>query len=103
MRSCHKTSCLLALGVSLSLPAWAQNSPIRDPNDQLMREQQEKLRQELLQQNATGKIQQDGVPAAGAADEQDGASGDFVEVLFQLLYGKKRCAGEVALVEVGDR
>ena len=69
MRSCHRTSCLLALGVSLSLPAWAQNSPIRDPNDQLMREQQEKLRQELLQQNATGKIQQDGVPAAGAADD----------------------------------
>ena len=39
--------------------------------------------------------------AAGAADEQDGAIGDFVEVLFQLLYGKKRCAGEVALVEFG--
>lgn len=55
----------------LSLSAQAQNNPIRDPNDRLMREQQEKLRQELLEQNAAGKIQVDGSPdAAAPADDK---------------------------------
>lgn len=51
------------------LSAAAQNNPVRDPNDQLLREQQEKLRQELLEQNSAGKIQQDSQPAAPAADD----------------------------------
>ncbi|WP_395028228.1 ShlB/FhaC/HecB family hemolysin secretion/activation protein [Comamonas odontotermitis] len=59
----------------LSLSAMAQNNPIRDPNDQLMREQQEKLRKELLEQNAAGKIQLDAEPAGGAVEDSSFPAG----------------------------
>ncbi|MGE8453284.1 MAG: POTRA domain-containing protein, partial [Pseudomonadales bacterium] len=58
---------LLASLVSLS--ASAQNRPLVDPNDQRMREQQEKLRQELVEQNAAGKIQLDATPGVGVVDD----------------------------------
>ncbi|WP_353235808.1 ShlB/FhaC/HecB family hemolysin secretion/activation protein [Diaphorobacter ruginosibacter] len=65
----HLKKALGGLGVTLALAplAAAQTPPIRDPNDQFMREQQERLRRELIERSAQGAIQQEDAPQASAA------------------------------------